>query len=88
MSYELQCINHSGYCPHGLFIVTHNSQTYCGLLNTKYQLKDYFLNSKRFNSLPNDKILDWCKLKEFADNKVNVDQIIFAAFDRREINMG
>ena len=24
-----------------------------------------------FNSLPNDKILDWSKLKAFADNKIN-----------------
>ena len=26
------------------------------------------------NSLPNDKILDWCKLKAFADDKMNVDE--------------
>ena len=25
-----------------------------------------------FNSLPNDKILDWSKLKALADNKMNV----------------
>ena len=25
-----------------------------------------------FNTLPNDKILDWSKLKAFADNKMNV----------------
>ena len=25
-----------------------------------------------FNSLPNDKILDWSKLKGFADHKINV----------------
>ena len=25
-----------------------------------------------FNSLPNDKILDWSKLKAFADNKINL----------------
>ena len=27
-----------------------------------------------FNSLPNDKILDWSKLKAFADDKVKVIQ--------------
>ena len=28
-----------------------------------------------FNSLPNDKILDWSKFKAFADDKVNVGKI-------------
>ena len=27
-----------------------------------------------FNSLPNDKILDWSKLKAFADAKINVTE--------------
>ena len=27
-----------------------------------------------FNSLPNDKILDWSKLKAFADNKLSVNE--------------
>ena len=27
-----------------------------------------------FNSLPSDKILDWSKLKTFADNKINVTE--------------
>ena len=26
------------------------------------------------NSLPNDKILDWSRLKAFADDKINVDE--------------
>ena len=26
------------------------------------------------NTLPNDKILDWSKLKAFADDKINVDE--------------
>ena len=25
--------------------------------------------TKNFNSLPNDKLLDWTEFKEFADNK-------------------
>ena len=32
------------------------------------------LCSKRFNSLPNDKILDWSKFKAFADDKINVTE--------------
>ena len=28
-----------------------------------------------FNSLPNDKILDWSKLKAFADDKINVNEV-------------
>ena len=27
-----------------------------------------------FNSLPNDKILDWSKLKAFADDKINITE--------------
>ena len=27
-----------------------------------------------FNSLPNDKILDWSKLKAFADDQINVTE--------------
>ena len=27
-----------------------------------------------FHSLPNDKILDWFKLKAFADDKINVTE--------------
>ena len=36
---------------------------------------EFFRNKQQFtalNSLPNKKILDWSKLKEFADNKINV----------------
>ena len=29
---------------------------------------------KVFNSLPNEKILDWSKLKAFADDKINVTE--------------
>ena len=27
-----------------------------------------------FNSLPNDKILDWCNWRAFADNKINCNK--------------
>ena len=29
---------------------------------------------ERVNSLPNDKVLDWSKLKAFADNKIKVNE--------------
>ena len=35
-----------------------------------------------FNSLPNDKILDWSKLKAFADDKINVANMMIFVFDR------
>ena len=37
-----------------------------------------------FNSLPNDKILDLTKLKVFADNKINVAQMMISVTDRVE----
>ena len=36
------------------------------------------------NFLPNDKTLDVTKLKAFADDKINVAQMIFFVFDRVE----
>ena len=42
------------------------------ILSSVSGLIDLVLNFKDFNSIPNDKILDWSKLKAFADNKVNV----------------
>ena len=41
------------------------------MMHDKYPLKPFSLN-KWFNSLPNDKILDWSKLKAVADDKINV----------------
>ena len=37
-----------------------------------------------FNSLPNDKIVDVTKLKAFADDKINVAQMMIYVFDRVE----
>ena len=34
--------------------------------------------------LPNDKILDYIKLKAFADNKTNVNQVMISVFGRVE----
>ena len=49
---------------------------------TKY---DYF---KWLNTLPNNKILDWSKLKTFADEKINVTQYLNFVFGRVENNVG
>ena len=35
-------------------------------------------------SLPDDKILDWSKLKAFADNNLHVAQMMIYVFDREE----
>ena len=37
-----------------------------------------------FNSLPNDKILDWSKLKAFADNNLYIALMMIYVFDRVE----
>ena len=42
------------------------------------------------NSLPNDKILDWSKLKAFADDKIKLAKLmwVFFVFDRIESIVG
>ena len=40
------------------------------------------------NSLPNDKILDWSKLKAFADDKLKVAKIIISVYDSVENIVG
>ena len=45
----------------------------------------YFLYP--MNSLPNDKILNWSKLKAFADDKIKVFNMIIFVFDRVENNV-
>ena len=37
-----------------------------------------------FNSLPNDQILDWPKLKAFADDKIKALKMIIVVFERVE----
>ena len=39
------------------------------------------------NSLPNNKILDWFKLKAFAEDKLNVAKMLISVFDSVE-NVG
>ena len=41
-----------------------------------------------FNSSPNDKILDAIKLKAFAENKINVAQMMISVFHRVENIVG
>ena len=40
------------------------------------------------NPLPDDKILDFTKLKAFADDKLNVAKMMISLFDRVESTMG
>ena len=39
---------------------------------------------RRLNSLPNDKFLDWLKLKAFADDKINVTEKLKFVLGRLE----
>ena len=50
----------------------------------KADLGSKILFHKHFNSLLYDKILDWSKLKAFADDKMNVAQVMIPIFDRVE----
>ena len=45
-------------------------------------------NFNALNSLPNDKILDWSKLKAYADDKIKVLKMIIFVFDRVENIVG
>ena len=42
------------------------------------------ITENRINSLPNDKILDWSKIKAFAEDKVNLTQKLKFALGRVE----
>ena len=46
----------------------------------------FFMESS--NSLPNDKILDWSKLKAFADDKINVTEKLKFVLGRVENIVG
>ena len=48
----------------------------------------HFFFCKSFNPLPDNKILDWSKLKAFADDKLNVTQNIKVVFHRIENIVG
>ena len=42
--------------------------------NKKNYINFFFFDGVSLNSLPNNKILDWSKLKAFADDKINVTE--------------
>ena len=42
----------------------------------------------KFNSVPNNEILDWSKLKAFADNKIKLANMMIFAFERVENIVG
>ena len=44
------------------------------LLSSDHSQFDSLPHNHDFNSLPNDKILDWSELKALADDKINVTQ--------------
>ena len=52
----------------------------------------HIINSKVYdfviNSLPNHKILDWSKLKAFADNKINLNEELKLVLERIESIVG
>ena len=50
--------------------------------------KILFVNQDNFNSLPNERILDWSKLKAFADDKINVTEKLKFVLGRVENIVG
>ena len=63
--------------------------SFLSLFNSAFSSKisPKIYKSLQFNSLPNNKILDWSKLKAFADNKVNLNEKLKLVLGRIE-NMG
>ena len=64
-----------------------------GLINlnqalTLEEMCKFYKNFQYINPLPDDKILDWSKLKAFADDKLNVTKMIISVFDRVENIVG
>ena len=49
---------------------------------------NYASVSKRLNSLPNDKSLDWSKSEAFADDKINVTEKLKLILERVENIVG
>ena len=47
-----------------------------------------YLGNTMINSVPNYTILDWSKLKAFADNKIKVLKMIILVFDRVKNTVG
>ena len=49
---------------------------------------DESYHKSAINSLPNDKILDWSKLKAFADGNFNIAKVMIFVCDRVENIIG
>ena len=62
----------------------------CLFLNAAFDIDIdvIFVILVKLNSLPNDKILHWSKLKAFADNNLNVAKLTVSVFDRAENIVG
>ena len=56
--------------------------------NNDFVFKVSLLFALLFNPLPNDKMLDWSRLKAFADDKINVTQILKFVFERTKNILG
>ena len=46
------------------------------------------VTNTQLKAFPNDKILDWSRLKAFADDSLNVTKMIISVFDRVENIVG
>ena len=80
-------------CPSLYQVTSRSTNLYQNLSKCRVSLvlyeKDYRLcKATIFNSLPNDKIWDVTKLKAFADNKLNIDEMMISLLDRVENTEG
>ena len=53
-----------------------------------WHIASFHTSHRCFNSLPNDKIVDWSKLKVFADDKLKVAKIMISVLDSVENIVG
>ena len=78
--------------------VNQKSKSVLGMVTSIFSLSTMFSKGYLFRVvkswdcieliLPNDKILDWFKLKEFANNKINVTEKIEICFEKRRKHGG
>ena len=73
----------------GLFITVGDSSCFVSFVSicTSLSVRNVF-DFTFFDSLPNDKIVDWSKLKAFADNKIKALEMMIFVFDRVENIVG
>ena len=58
------------------------TSAFCGKSLSKMQSHPLRLVPVSLNTSPNNKILDWTKLKAFAEMKLNVAKMMISLFDR------